>query len=281
MKNTLCIIIILMLSILVGCTSDFKIDENVVKDFSNKITETVVNKLDKEKAEKKENHSIDASNINELKIENSVGDITITVVDIEKANIDVNIAAYATNKDDAEKLIAEYTYTIESKWNTINIDTTKFAEIKDNEFTVDLNINIPKSIEDISIINNVGDINIDNMEGKIIIKSNVGDISINNSKSSYDINNDVGKININNCTFIGKSDFKINTGDTKITASNISEAKNITAEVNVGNISVLLPENSSYNADINEFLENQRNVVNGYGKTNIKLVTKVGEIKIE
>lgn len=282
MRNIIFITITLALVFFTGCTSDFKVNEGVVEELSNKITSTVINKLDREKAERNESHTIDTTNINGLKVNGSVGNITITIQNVDEATIDVNIVAYSENSEDANKLIEDYTYEIESKRNLINIDIAQLAEkVKYENINVNLNINIPKSIEDISITNNVGNVNISNGEGKIIIKSNVGDISINNSKASYDIKNDIGNINLINCAFIGQSKLNINTGEAEITASDISEAKNIIAEIAVGDISITLPENSSYDAVINEFMEEQRTLVNGEGKTKIKLVANVGEIEIK
>ena len=281
MKNIL-FIITLVLVFFTGCTSDFKVNEDVVEELSNKITSTVINNLDKEKAEKNESHTIDTADINGLKVNSSVGNVTITIQDIEEVTIDVNITAHSKNIEEAKKLIENYIYKVETKQNLINIDTTQFEyKFMDENVNVNLNIKIPKSIDDISIANNVGDVNISNADGKIVVKSNVGNIDISNSKASYDIKNDVGNINIINCTFISQSKLNINTGKAKITASDISEAQNIMAETSVGDITITLPENSSYDADVNEFMEEQRNLVNGEGKTKIKLVANVGKIEIK
>lgn len=278
------IISILILSFmflnLTGCTSNFKINEDLVKDLSDKITENVINTVDKEKIEKNETHNLDASNSIELVINGSVGEIKVTSHESKEAIVDANIIAKSKDKEKAKKLLDEYKYTVKSTSNAIKIDTAKTNNliIIDDMIEVNLNIKIPISIKHITIVNNVGDIELENVNGELKISNNVGETYIKNSNCSYNVKTDVGEINLSNCIVVGESEFNTNTGDIRITATDISNANNIVAEAQVGDIKMQLPETSNYKAEINEFMEKERTEVHGDGKTNIKLITNVGDI---
>lgn len=281
MKKIICTLIVIMLASLTGCTSQFKVNEDIVKNISDKIIKTAIESEGKESAEKNETHKLDASDSINLIIANTVGDINITSHDSKEAVIDVKIKIKSDSKENAEKLLNDYKYSIESKSDTIRIDTTKHEYIiikNDDRFNVNLNIKIPNNIKHITVTNNVGSIKVENINGEFKADTNVGDININNSNALYIIKVDVGKISLKNCAITGKSEFKTNTGDVTISASDISAAKYIESLTNVGNIKMTLPEASSYKAEISEFMEKQRIVTNKDGKTDIKLVTNVGNI---
>ena len=281
MKKNLCTLIVIILTLLTGCTSQFKVNEDIVKNISDKIIKTAIESEGKESAEKSETHKLDASDSINLIVANTVGDISIANHDSKDAVIDVKIKIKSDSKENAEKLLNDYKYSIESKSNTIKIDTVKheYSIIKnDDRFNINLNIKIPNNIKHITVTNNVGSVKVENINGELKADTNVGDINITNSNALYKIKVDVGKISLKNCAVSGKSEFKTNTGDVTISASDISAAKYIESSTNVGNIKMTLPETSSYKAEINEFMEKQRIVTNKDGKTDIKLVTNVGKI---
>jgi len=276
------LIIILLFSTITSCTSDFKVNEVVVKDISDKITQTVIETVDSNiKAEKKETHTIDGVNSTDLIIKGEVGNIDITTHDSNVILIDTKIKAKSNTKERAEELIKDFSYSVEGKGKIVSIDTTGYEVKLDNDqISVDISIQIPSTIDTISITSNVGDINIDDINGEINALSNVGDIIIKNSNALYDIKTDVGDIKIENSVFTSKSDFYVNVGDVDVTAVDISEAKSISIETKLGDIKLSLPINADYEANINEFMKEPRVELNGNGNTNIKLITNVGSIEI-
>jgi len=276
------LIIILLLSNITGCTSDFKINEVVVKDISDKITQTVIETVDSDvKAEKEETHTLDGVNSTNLIIRDEVGNIHVETHDSNAVLIETTIKAKSNTKERAEELIENFNYSVEGKGKTISIDTTGYeAKLENDQISVDISIKIPSTIDNISITSNVGNINIDDINGEINALSNVGDIIIKNSNGLYDVKTDVGDIIIENSVFIGKSNFYLNVGKINLTAIEISNAKSISVETKVGDIKISLPVNADYEADINEFMKEPRVELNGNGNTNIKLITNVGTIEI-
>ncbi len=279
MKKIISVLIILMLT-LSGCMSVTEIDEDKVKDMSDLITETIINSVGKADAERRESHKFDTKNINKLNIESSVGDIYITTHDSSEATVDIYISAKSKTKEKAQQLVESFNYTINESWNTLNIDTIQevnsFLEI--DNLQTELTINIPQNIDNFVISLNVGEIIINNAEGNFEINNNVGDIEINNSAGTFNLKADVGEIVLNNCKPSNKTNLLANTGDIKAIFADITKAKTITAETGVGDIDMSTPDNSSYEAEINEFMKDRTVISKGDKDTKIKLTTNVGTI---
>lgn len=279
-KFILSLIIIFIFVGLVGCTAEFKVNEKTAKDISDKITQNVIDTVDsKIKAIKQETHTLGTTNSTQLNIESEVGDIDIITHDLNIVLADISIKAKSSTKQKAEELINNFKYTVEANGNAINIDTTGYNNMLNNDkIIVDLSFKIPKTIENITITSNVGDIIIENTNGIINASSDVGDINIKNSNALYDINTDVGDINLENSLISGTSKFYLNVGDINVSANDITNAESISIESQVGDINVSLPQNSNYEASINEFLNEPKTKLNGNGKTKITLTTSVGNI---
>ena len=134
-------------------------------------------------------------------------------------------------------------------------------------------------MESITLLLNVGDIDIKNINGKYEIVNNVGEITIENAQASYNIKTDVGDIDLINVAAVDGSKFKANTGEIKISLEDISDANTLEAETGVGDIDISVPDDSSYKAVINEFMEKERIETNKDEKTEIIITTGVGDIK--
>ncbi len=279
MKKIIIVLIILMLT-LSGCVSINEVDEEKVKDMSDKITKSLINSVGKENAEKQESHKIEAGNLNKLNINSSVGDIIITTHDSNEAIVNINIIAKSSSKENAQKLIDNFSYSVKEKWDTIDIDTSqKDNNILNNDnIQTELSISIPKNIENFVIKLNVGEINIKSTDGNFEINNNVGNIEINNSVGSFNLKSDVGEVTLDSCNALSKTELKTNTGDIKAVFTDISKARTIKAETGVGDIDISLPDNSSYEAEIDEFMKDKKAQSSGSKNTKIELKTGVGDI---
>jgi len=277
------LVVILILALFTGCTSDFKVNDVVVKDISDKITQAVIETVDSNiKAERQETQTLDYVEQTELNIKGEVGDIRVITHDLNEIIVDANIKAKANSKERAEEMVNSFVYTVESKWGKVNIDTTGYNEKTNNEqIIVDLVIRIPQTLEKTIIITNVGDINLEDIYGTINCVANVGDINIKNSSTSNDIKTDVGDVNMQNVSLSGESSFYSNVGDIVIASNDISTAKSLSIETQVGDIKLSLPKSASYEANIHEFMQKPKTELAGTGKTKINLVTNVGDINLE
>lgn len=279
MKKVISLILIAAILLLSSCTSITKVDEGKVKDVSDKITEAIINSVGKEKAERQESHTINAENLDTLDIKSSVGSINISTHDSKDAIINLNITAQTGSKEKSQELVDEFNYSVEESSNAIKIDTS-FSELKldDNNMSTDLSITVPNNIENIVISLNVGDIQIKNINGKYEIQNNVGEIQVEGSKASYKIKTNVGEIKLSEAAAVGSSEFFTNTGDITISFNDITDADSIEASADVGEITLKVPENSGYEAVINEFMEKERTETKNNEHTKIKIRTGVGSI---
>lgn len=278
MKKVISLILVTAI-LLIGCSSINKVDENKVKDVSDKITETIIDTVGKEKAKRQESHTINAENLSMLDIKSSVGKININSHDSNDAIVNIDITAQSNSKDKAQKLVDEFVYTVNEESKSIAVDTSyNDISLKGENISTDLFITVPKHIESITISLNVGDIDIKNINGIYEVKNNVGEITIENSKASYNIKNDVGDIDLINVSAVNDSSFKANTGEIKMYFDDIKDANTIEAETGVGDIDISLPDDSSYKAVINEFMEKERIERNKDEKTKIIITTGVGEV---
>lgn len=277
MKKIICLLLIIMISV-TGCTSLFKVDEDKVKDVSDKVTDKLINTLGQEKSEKQESHTIESSDKNTLSLISSVGDISIVSHQSDETIININITAKAGSKEKAEEIIENYNYNLNTDNNSIVVDTSFEEPLSGVNLKTDLIIYIPSNIKDIKVSTNVGNIHLSGVSGNFLLDNNVGEIIIDKSEGLYNIKVDVGEIILNDCIAVGNSEFKTNTGDIDISFSDITDADNITAETGVGNIEISLGNNSGYHAVINEFMKDEKIETNNDQHTNISLTTGVGEI---
>lgn len=276
MRKIICLLMIILS--LTGCASFLKVDEDKVKDVSDKITETLINTVGQEEAEKQDSQTVESSDKDTLSLISSVGDISIITHQSNDTIINICINSKAGSKEKAEEIIENYTYTVNTENNSIFVDASFEEPLSGINLTTDLVIYIPLTIKDIKVSHNVGDIHLSDVSGSINLKNNVGEITVDKSEGSYNINVDVGEITLRDCTAVGNSEFKTNTGEIDVSFTDISEASNITAETGVGNIEMSLNDDAGYHAVINEFMKDERIETKNNQNTNISLTTNVGEI---
>nr|WP_300092734.1 hypothetical protein [Sedimentibacter sp.] len=281
MKKTALLLITASLLLAAGCTSNFEVNEDAVKEVSDKITKTIINSVGEEKVQKTEAMTFDGTGLNKIKIDSSVGDITVKSHESQEIAVNIIITAKSGSKEKAEKLLESYTYTQEKTQYSVDIDTSTdgFDFADGNYIETSMEVYLPSNIENTEIALNVGDIDIDGINGSFDIHSNVGNINIQNGEGFCNLEIDVGDIVLSGFSAAKSSEFSINTGDIELNLTDISNADKIAAETQVGTIDVTMPENSGYQATIEEFMEDKKTLSEGDGKTEISLKTNVGDIE--
>lgn len=281
MKKTALLLITASLLLAAGCTSNFEVNEDAVKEVSDKITKTIINSVGEEKVQKTEALTFDGTGLNKIKIDSSVGDITVKSHESQEVTVNITITAKSGSKEKAEKLLESYTYTQEKTQYSVDIDTSTdgFDFADGNYIETSMEVFLPSNIENTEIALNVGDIDIDGINGSFDIHSNVGEVSIKNGEGFCNLETDVGDIVLSGFSASKSSEFSVNTGDIELNLTDISSADKIAAETQVGTIDVTMPENSGYQATIEEFMEEKKTLSEGDGKTEISLKTNVGDIE--
>ena len=280
MKNKFIVLILIWVMTLTSCTSNFKVNENVVKEVSDKITEVIIDTVGNEETQCQESYTIKANTLKTLNIKNSVGDIYITSHESEDAVINVNISASSSSKEASQNLIENFQYTVKKQFDSIIIDTTsQHLENDDNKnIKTNLEIYLPSNIENIVISSNVGNVNTEGINGEFKAYCHIGNINIENSQGIYTLKTDVGNIDVEKSSASGNSEFISNTGDIKVYFTDTTYADTLILTTGVGDIEMKIPENSDYSAVINESMEKQIIEANGRENTQIELKTNVGSI---
>ncbi|HQB63115.1 MAG TPA: hypothetical protein PLL21_01925 [Sedimentibacter sp.] len=278
MKRLICILLIIMF-LSAGCTTLFEVDEEKVKDVSDKVTEAIINTVGQEKAEKKESRTVDSAGKSTLIVKNSVGDIDIKSHESYDTIINIKITAKSGSKQKSEEFIENYTYNIETEGGFILVDTSFEEPLSGINLITDLTVYVPSSINNTEVSTNVGTIRLDGLSGNMKIKSNVGDIIIDNSEGSYNLHVDVGDIVIRGSKALENSEFKTNTGGMEMSLD-ITKSRRITAETGVGDIEMSIVDDAGYQAVINEFMKDERIETKDEPYTFIDLTAGVGEINL-
>ena len=279
MKKAVNLLLILVVLSLSGCSSINEVDEDKVKDISDKITEAIIHTTEKTRAERQESHTVDAENLSSINIKSSVGQIYIDTHKSQDALIELSIIAESGSAERSEQLINDFVYTVEKGNKSIDIDTTYKDKTHENEnISTDLTVTVPENITNIIISLNVGDIHIKNINGKFEINDNVGNIIVANSQGNYNLSTNVGDIKLGINAADKKSKFVTNTGNINLDIKDIKDADSIKAVTNVGNVNITVPDNSDYEAVIKEFMQKNRTESNGNKNTKIEITTDIGKI---
>lgn len=144
------LLIILYVLLLSGCSSIGKVDENKVKDVSDKITQALVDTVGKSEANKQESHTVNAESLNTLNINSSVGDIIIDTHKSSEALIGINIVAKSDSKEKSNQLIEDFSYTVKENNNSVDIDTSYNDRSSDGyNISTELSITVPENITNI------------------------------------------------------------------------------------------------------------------------------------
>lgn len=272
MKKFICLLLIIMV-FFSGCSS-------LHKDVSDIIGQALINTAGQEKAEKKESHTLAATDKKAFNLISSVGDISIASHQSDDTIININMRSSAGTREKAEEVIENYTYTIKEENNTIEVDTSFEKPLSGVNLSVDLEIYIPSTINDVKISTNVGDIHLSGINGNIDVKSSVGEALIDKSEGSYNLQVDVGDIRLVDCLAIGNSNFQTSTGNMEFSLD-ITKSDSITAETGVGDIEMAIKADKGYHAVINEFMEDERIEKKDEPNTQISLTTGVGKISFK
>lgn len=307
MKKLIVTITLCMCLTLTACSP------GLAKNLGNGIANLVRENIDKYgwsnakyKLSSTESKTIKANDLISLTIDCELADINLIGEETSEVSIDIKVEAGAESEELAKELLNKYTYTAEIKNGTLVIDTKVDRNLlngndddeRNKYIAVYLDVQVPKDIEHMDISSNMGNITARELTGNLKIKSDMGDIKVSRCtgphnidvsmgnielkecNGSYDISTNMGSIYLDDCAFSSDSRFEVDMGDMDLRASSISDADSITSNVSMGDISLKVPANSDYNADINRISDSTQ-LSNGSGKTKITLDAKSGNVDFD
>ncbi len=251
-----------------------------------------------------------------LDIYNSLGDINIEPSNSQDLVVKYEVVLKKTSKDKADKLLNKV------KLNKLTVEKTLKFQVDLNEkfknYEINLHIFVPTSFSNIhcslslgdlmlndlngkfEISNNMGDIILNNLNGELNMKSSMGDLELKNSSGTFNINSSTGDIylvdvsgevqiesscgdvNLNNVSLRGNNYFDLSCGDITSKIQSTEEAKLIEIKNSMGDIYFVFPKDTTLGNVNKSFMESNANFnLNNILNTQIKFKTTVGSINIK
>ncbi|WHY17465.1 hypothetical protein QNH28_18395 [Paenibacillus sp. G2S3] len=217
-----------------------------------------------------------------LSMDNAVGEIEVTAVAGDQIHVIATISSHnsSLHKSDRQKIMDDAEVSVEVSGDTLKVSThSKSSPKKDlwtwaqdkygySDFTISYNIELPASMNEYKITNNVGQIRLRNLEGKYHIVSNVGAINIEGAK------------------FTGKSTVESDTGSIRMDIAAMKDNSSLKAKTQVGSLSAVLADGMKCSLEAKSELgqikgvEGGKTDINGGGPL-LSLSSEIGAITVQ
>lgn len=219
------ILIVVISTLTAGCSYNFDYNFGEISGSNNQTGET----------------SIDGSDLEELKVDVGVGNITISKSSDNNAEIKYKKKIKGSSehvKEVADSIIV-VTEAVGDKL-VVEVKTSKGDSEDFWQWLSEKHKNISVSVDvDIRLPNNIKVIN---------INDGVGDISIEGLSGEYNVASGVGKIKMKDIAFEDKSVVTTGTGNIEIDCI-IADAESLSVQSGVGDVVILMPKDSKFDLD--------------------------------
>ena len=232
-------LIISMLMTLSGCGIDAMNNSAVSKVSDKQITEEMA-------------INYNSDSFDNLEIANGVGNVNFTSTDDSKINVAVKKTVKGKNSEEIKRisknirikaLTENGKITIKSFYSDQDLWKWKRSNYK-NDIILDFAISVPSRIRNFSINLGVGDANIKNISGQILVDVGVGDIKGNNIIAET------------------TSIFNTGTGQIDLNFSDLSKSDLIKIHASEGDITIGIPPNSPCILEKHAYMEDTKYVGN-------------------
>ena len=172
----------------------------------------------KERYEKTQEVSASMTDIEQVSVDTSFGDIKIKGADINDCNVTAKITAQAPTTDEAKSLAEQTKITLETQGKILFVRAQKPETKKNSSIGVSYTIIVPKNIG-LECKSSYGNIRLSNTIGDITANTSYGDIDVENIAGKMRLNTSYGKVD---CRQITCAEFAANSsfGDMKVVFSN-------------------------------------------------------------
>lgn len=135
---------------------------------------------------------------------------------------------------------------------------------RDEEYEIDLTVQIPKGFGSVVVQSQKGDISLDGLRGvELLLLGNNGDISVRDTSVA------------------GTSSITGMLGDIDVRLRSIEDAEQITVSADLGDLSVKVPGSASYTVTVQELSRPATTWKNKDGKTQLFLSASVGTVNFQ
>lgn len=213
-----------------------------------------------------------------LQVDHKVGNITVVAGTGNKASVKTTI--WFLNEKSYRNIVDEAETTLVAKNGKLQIVTNPKGNPNDNlwdwaqskygysEFMIDYEVQVPASLTDFEIENDVGQITMNNLSGM------------------YQVDNSVGEIVVNGAQIKGKSSIKSEAGSVQLSISGIEKDSSLKVKTDVGSIHATLADDLACTLK----LDSELGIISGASKGSsdihgggplITLSSSIGAISVE
>ncbi|OBZ18409.1 hypothetical protein A8L34_02140 [Bacillus sp. FJAT-27264] len=216
-----------------------------------------------------------------LSIENSVGVIAVRAVGSDQINVKATIQSYKNfnSEQERQEILDNAEVSVQISGDKLIISThAKDAPKKDlwswaqrkygsSDFSIDYDIEVPKSVDMYQVSNDVGKIQLSGLQG------------------TYRVSTDVGAIHISDATIAGKSTIESDTGSITLNIAALNEGSSLKAKTDVGPITATLAGGLNYSLEVGSEIGQIKGATKGKSKVGnggplVSLSSDVGAITV-
>ena len=130
-----------------------------------------------------------------LALENDVGSINITGLDVNECSVIAAISVKAPTEEEAQELAEQIKIELDQDGNTLTVRTEKPRTKKRRSISISFDITVPKQTA-LELESDVGKIQVSNITEKIKAKTDVGQITCREISGDIDLRADVGTVKV-------------------------------------------------------------------------------------
>ena len=183
-----------------------------------------------------------------IDIDNMFGDVDVRPSEGDRVLLDVKKTIRAANKDEAERLSKDFTFSISTGGDRYRIASSRDGiRLSRQRYKSSLTLQVPKSSK-LRINNRAGKVEVADLEGDQDISNRFGNVDIRNITGDLKVKNEFGQASVENLK--GGAVISEGMGNLSVSFEKLVQ-KPIEVSSRFGNVTIKLPADSSFSVDAN------------------------------
>ena len=236
-----------------------------------------------------------------IEIVNMFGTVDVQPSDTDRVILDARKTVRASNREEAERLSADFMFMINNDGSTVRIASSQDPSGFDTRrpsgrqrFKSSLTVRVPKA-SPVRVDNRNGRVTIRDLDANQTVTNRYGEVQVSGVNGDVDVNNSFGEVRVNDVT--GAISLRGRFGSMRLDLRDPPQ-KDITLNMEFGDVRLTLPSNSSFGIDARTTFGNVRSEFGnlnedrsssrerwsqgrvGTGGPQINVETRFGEIRL-
>ena len=183
-----------------------------------------------------------------IDIDNMFGDVDVRPSEGDRVLLDVKKTIRAANKDEAERLSKDFTFSISTDGDRYRIASSRDGiRLSRQRYKSSLTLQVPKSSK-LRINNRAGKVKVADLEGDQDISNRFGDVDIRNIAGDLKVKNEFGQASVENLK--GSAVISEGMGNLSLSFDELVQ-KPVDVSTRFGNVTIELPADSSFSVGAN------------------------------